>query len=206
MKGLTKRQQEILGFIQEFIRTHRYSPSYREIMRQFGFTSLGSVYKHLQVLKRKGLVTAEKKCSRSIKPLEEEAPPLTRIELELPFIGHISAGFPIETFPKSQTLAIPEFLVHDPNSSYIIRAKGNSLNDEMISDGDLIIIEAGREAHPGEWIIALLNDHETLVKRYYPEGQYVRLASSDSSHPPLMVRIQDLVVQGVVVGLLRLFD
>lgn len=206
MKGLTKRQVEILGYIQEYIRANRYSPSYREIMRQFGFSSLGSVYKHIAVLKRKGLLTSEKKCSRSIKPLHSEPAPRAHIELELPFVGHIAAGFPIETFPKSQTLAVPEFLVHDPESSYIIRAKGNSLNEEMISDGDLLIIEAGREANSGEWVVALLNDHETLIKRYFPEGQYVRLSGNDSSHPPLMVRHQDLVVQGILVGLLRLFD
>lgn len=206
MKGLTKRQQEVLGFIQEYIKTHQYSPSYREIMCQFNFSSLGSVYKHVAVLKRKGLLTSEAKCSRSIRPVYSKNETNTRIELELPFVGHVTAGFPIEIFSKAQTLAVPEFLVHDPNASYVIRAKGNSLNEEMISDGDLLIIEAGREAHPGEWVIAFLNNHDTLIKRYYPEGQYVRLLGHDLSKPPLMIRYQDLIIQGILVGLLRLFD
>ncbi|CCB86663.1 transcriptional repressor LexA [Parachlamydia acanthamoebae] len=206
MKGLTKRQQEILDYIQEFIHSHQFSPSYREIMQNFGYSSLGSVSKHLQVLKRKGLLTSEKKCSRSIKPLETKPSHLNQHELELPFIGHILAGFPVEIFPKTQSLAVPKFLVQEPDSSYILRARGNSLNDEMISDGDLLIVETGREACSGEWIVALLNEHETFIKRYYPEGQYVRLAGHDSAQSPIMIHLDDLVIQGIVVGLVRLYD
>ncbi|MBS4168684.1 transcriptional repressor LexA [Parachlamydia sp. AcF125] len=206
MKGLTKRQQEILEYIQEFIRLHRFSPSYREIMHKFGYSSLGSVSKHLQVLKRKGLLTSEKKCSRSLKPVENNHPSPCQNEVELAFIGHISAGFPVEIFPKAQKLAVPRYLVQDTEASYILRAQGNSLNDEMISDGDLLIVETGREACSGEWIVALLNEQETFIKRYYPEGQYVRLVGQDSTQSPIMIHLEDLVIQGIVVGLVRLYD
>lgn len=204
MKGLTKRQLEILDFIQDYIQKHRFSPSYREIMHHFGFTSLGSVYKHVHALNRKGMLTSEKQCSRSIS-LPEQVHLEKRSEIELPYIGHIAAGFPIETFPQMQTLAVPEFMVHSPEKTYVLRAKGDSLNDEFISDGDLLIVEARTEAHNGEVVVALINQHDTMIKKYYPEGGFVRLAGSNPHHQPMTIRHEDIQVQGVVVAVLRFY-
>jgi repressor LexA len=204
MKGVTKRQREIVNFIKEFIQSKQYSPSYREIMSHFGFSSLGSVYKHMVVLKRRGMLTAEKSVKRSI-VLSPEGPSITqRIEIELPLIGNISAGSPIETFPKSQMIAVPEYMVQAPENTYVLRAKDDTLSEEMIAEGDFIIVESRREAQPGDMIIGLINRHDTIVKRYYPEGQYVRLTGFNA-HQPIIIREKDITVQAVVMGLLRLF-
>ncbi len=206
MKGLTKRQREILSFIQEFIHVNRYAPSYREIKHHFSFSSLGSVYKHVNVLKRKGALVSEKQCSRSL--ALTQATPVTKnqIEIELPFIGYITAGSPIEMFPQSQTLSVPESLVHAPEKTYLLRARGDSLQEEMIAEGDLLLVEARQEAHSGETILASINNHDTLIKKFYPEGDYVRLTSHNLRHQPIIIRHEDILIQGVVVGLLRLYS
>ncbi|HEY4831488.1 MAG TPA: transcriptional repressor LexA [Waddliaceae bacterium] len=207
MIGLTKKQQEILSFIQDYIRCHQYSPSYREIMHYFGFSSLGSVSKHLQALKRKGALSGEKQSSRSIFPTQSTFSTRNSIEIELPFIGHLSAGLPLETFPQSQTLAVPEFLVNLPEKTYVLRARGNALNEELIADSDLLLVEARNEAFAGEMIIGLLSktDNATLVKRYYPEGNYIRLEGHLRHLEPIIVKHEELQIQGVIIGLIRSF-
>lgn len=206
MKGLTKRQSEMIHFIQEFISSNRYSPSYREIGNHFGFSSLGSVYKHINALKRKGLLQAQKQLRRSMTLTETDSKPKETVtEIEVPFIGHISAGNPIQTFSQSQTISVPHSFVHSPEKTYVLRAQGDTLLEELIADGDLIVVEARQEAHPGETVVALINHHDTILKRYYPEGDYVRLLSNNSNQQPIIVRQVDVFVQGVVIGLMRHF-
>lgn len=206
MKGLTQRQQEIFSFIQTFIQAHSYSPSYREIMTHFGFASIASVHKHINVLKRKGLISAEEKCSRSISLMHQESPTQTiQAGIELPFIGNIAAGDAIEMFPRSQSLTVPSFFVVHPEMTYILRVKGHSLNCEMIVDGDLLLVEASQQAYPGDLVIALINQHETLIKRYYPEGAYVRLLSYGGHEDPMVLRSEDFHIQGVVTNLFRFY-
>lgn len=204
MKGLTKRQREVLDFIQDYVQTHQYSPSYREIMKHFGFSSIASVSKHLSVLQRKGAISAEKNSRRSIIPIDHEKGKAETSEVELPFIGHVMAGVAIETFPRTQSLAVPMFLVHQPDNTYVLRARGESLNREMIADGDLILVEARAEALAGETIIGTIEGNRTFIKQYYPEGNSVRLASQ--SLEEINVKTEDLVIHGVVVGLWRLFN
>jgi repressor LexA len=204
MKGLTKRQSELLDFIQQFIKNRRYSPSYREIMDHFRFSSLGTVYRHIKVLKRKGVLSGEKYGGRAINVAEISKPMDSHGELELPFIGYITAGQPIETFPQSQKLAVPDFLVHAPDRTYALRVKGNSLNEELIADGDILLVEARNEAYEGETIVGLIDNHATIVKRYYPEGTYIRLEGGEGQKP-LILKAEDLMIQGVVTGMLRFF-
>jgi repressor LexA len=206
MKGLTKRQLEIFNYIQDFIHSRKYSPSYREIMEHFGFSSVSSVAKHINVLKRKGIVNAEKQCGRSLTLVGSEARQAAHLEIELPFIGHISAGSPIETFPQAQTLAIPAFLVHTPEKTYALRARDDTLGDEMIRDGDLLLVEATHEPLDGETVLASTPQHKTLIKRYHPEGNYVRLASQTPAIEPIIIRHEELSIQGILVGLLRFFN
>lgn len=202
MKGLTKRQRELLSFIQDFIQKQHYSPSYREIMQHFGFHSLGSVYKHINVLKRKGLLTSEKQCSRSL-TLSAEKIPMFFKETELPFMGCIKAGFPIETFSKTQSIIVPEYLVHFPEKTYVLKAQGDSLLEELIADGDYLLIEARQNALAGEMVVAMINQHDTFIKRYYPEGEYVRFTSLTAHFQPIIVHPTDFKIQGVLIGLLR---
>jgi repressor LexA len=204
VKGLTKKQREVVNFIQEFISSQNYSPSYREIMAHFGFRSLGSVYKHVSVLKRKGALAAEKNSARSIALTRpDQQLPLGRM-VELPFLGYVAAGIPIETIPQAGTMSIPASLVVDLNKSYILQVRGDSLTDDQILDGDLIIVEARSSATHGETIVALINRNETIVKRFCTDGPFVRLEGSNNpTIQPIVVRQEDVRIQGVVRGLLR---
>lgn len=204
MKGLTKRQRELIDFIQVFIANNRYSPSYREIGSHFGFNSLGSVYKHIATLKKKGFLFSESKVGRSITTVNEPRvnPPA---EITIPLIGYIAAGTPIQTFPQTQQIQVPSTFVHAPDKTYALRAQGDSLAEEMIADGDILLVEVRQEAHPGETVVALINDHDIIVKKYYPEGEFVRLSGSYSEHNPILLRQEDVIVQAVVICLLRLF-
>jgi repressor LexA len=204
MKGLTQRQQEIAEYINQFIKTHRYSPSYREIMHHFGFSSLGTVYRHINVLRRKGILNLEKGCSRSLAFIAEpHVVEEVKQGIALPLIGYLSAGSPIELFPQSRSIIVPESLVHAPEKTYVLRAVGDTLVEEMIGDGDLLLVEARQQAHAGETIVAIINQHETIVKRYFPEGVYIRLTSHYPHHHPLILREENLQIQGVLVSLLR---
>lgn len=203
MKGLTKRQRELIDYIQDFIAANRYSPSYREIGKHFGFTSLGSVYKHITTLKKKGMLSNEPNISRSVTTLQDPVPVQTTSEVYIPLIGHIAAGMPIQTFPQAQQIQVPAHYVHSPEKTYALRAQGDSLIEEMIADGDILLVEVRQQAHPGETVVALINQQEIIVKRYYPEGSLVRLFGVHAHHHPILLRQEDISVQAIVVSLLR---
>lgn len=206
--GLTKKQYSILSFIETFASEKGYSPSYRDIMAHFSLSSPGSVYKYIQILKRKNLLSAEKGCGRSIqsttkpKELIKEAPVSI---VELPFIGHIEAGCPIEIFPQNHSIAVPKFLVPQPNTTYVLRVRGLSLQEEHLDDGDLLLVEGRSEAENGETVLALINRHETVILQYHPEGLNIRLTGKNPHHRPLVLRHENIQIQGILVGLLRAY-
>jgi repressor LexA len=204
MKGLTKRQGEIIAFIEQFLETHRFSPSYREIQEHFCFTSLGTVHKHIQNLKHKGLISAKAGSSRSMVLMEKRPSFGIGQVIELPFIGKVSGHLPMEIFSKTQTLAIPSFLVHNAEKTYILKVEGDSLNEELMSHGDLLIVEARQEAIAGEIVIALINHHDTIIKKYYPEGMYISLKGNNPGHQSIILKPENIQIQGVLVGLIRL--
>lgn len=203
MKGVTKRQREIIDFIEEFISLNRYSPSYREIGQRFGLSSLGTVYKHIQALKRKGLIDPSTHVSRALVPTNFHSEQKLETQTEIPFIGSIAAGVPIQTFPQTQSISVPQALVHSPNKTYALRAQGDSLHEEMIADGDILLVEARQHAHPGETVVALINSYDIIVKKYYPQGTFIHLLGVHIQKHPIILRSEDIVVQGILVGLLR---
>lgn len=191
--------------MENFIESYRYSPTFREIKSYFGFASVSTVTKHIAALHRKGYLEAEPKCSRSLTLTQTSMQKKIHPEIELPFIGIITAGYPIETFSHAQTVAVPEFMVHDPEKTYVLKAKGDSLQEEMIADGDLLLIEAGENPEPGDTVTALINQHDTIVKRYFSEGPYVKLTGTNPHHQPIILRSEDVHIQGVLVGLVRIY-
>ncbi len=201
MKQLTKKQHEVLQYIKDYLQTHQYAPSYREIMQHFSFTSLGTVYRYIQVLKSKGFLEAKKRSSRSLIPFKDSTS--NPSELSLPFIGYISSGEPIVTFSKSQAFKVSRSLVQVPESTYVLQMRGDSLVDELIADGDFLLVEARQEAHSGETVVALLNQNEIIVKKYFLEDAYIRLVSQNPHNHPLIVREEEFYIQGVVVALIR---
>lgn len=176
-------------------------------MQKFGLNSPGSIYRYIKTLEKKGVLTTEKQGHRSILPLVEKDEFISKnaLEVEIPFIGNLSIGYPLEIYEKPQMIAAPSFMVHSPEETYALQIQGDTLKDEGIFDGDLILIEAREEIHPGEIALGLINHKDTFLRRYFPEGQNIRLESESKEHPPLTVRAEHVTVQGVLIGLLRIY-
>lgn len=200
MKGLTEPQSRIYSFVTSFIKSNGYSPTFRDIQMHFGFASLGSVYTYIKTLKKKGYLLDQKNTSIA---LGSQDPISNAGGISLPFIGHIAAGFPIETFHQAQSLAVASSLIAHPEQTYILKAKGDTLVDEHIADGDLVLIEAKNSANEGELIVATVNYRDTIVKRFYPEGAYIRLESSDGRHESIILNASEIQIQGIVIGIIR---
>lgn len=208
MQGLTPKQKEISDYLHEYISKKGFAPTFAEIQTHFGFQSVNAVTKHLKALKDKGDLEMFPKRRRSISMLRgaskpEEKAPLTKVDL--PIIGQISAGLPIATFSTAETIALPLHMVPNPESTYVLKVNGHNLQDEMIIDGDLIIVEARHEASAGDTVVALINEQETIVSQYYPMGELIQLIGRNRNHHPMVLRYEDVEIQGVVVMLIRAY-
>lgn len=200
MRGITKRQREILDFIDGYIANHRYSPSYREIQNHFGFSSLGSVYNHILTLKKKGILVESGPGARSLSVLKE----LKTTEIQIPLVGKLSGGMPIETFEHVTTLALPMSLVPSDRECYLIKVEGEGLLEESLLEGDLLLIQPKSDFEDGEMVIALVQGKTTLIKKGYSDPPYLRLESSHPQHlQPLILREDHVQIQGVVIALIR---
>ncbi len=204
---LTRRQKEILEFIASFQRRHGIAPTHREICERFGYSSYGTAHKHLKLLERKGYLVRRGHQRRGLE-LGEAAVALlggARAQ-ELPFYGRIAAGRPIEAVPGNERVGVPEHLLRGRVSEhYVLRVAGDSMVEEGIHDGDLVVVRRRERAEAGEMVVALVGEDATL-KRYYPEGEQVRLQPAAPGMRPLLVPADNVRVQGVVVGLMRRYD
>ncbi|HKV09980.1 MAG TPA: transcriptional repressor LexA [Thermoanaerobaculia bacterium] len=206
MDYLTERQKEILEFIHEYRRDRGIAPTHREICERFGFSSYGTAYKHLKLLQEKGFLRRDWNQKRGIELLRAiPGGEGGMTEHELPFFGRIAAGRPIEALSGSDRVAVPGHLLSGRGGDhYVLLVVGESMIDEGIHDGDFIIVLRRDSAEPGEMVVALIGDDATL-KRYYPEGDMVRLQPANPTMLPIRVPARDVRVQGVVVGLMRKF-
>jgi repressor LexA len=199
MLPLTKRQREILDYLNEFIQQHGYAPSLEEIGRRFGLSSLATVHKHLTNLQEKGFIRRAWNRSRSV---EMVATRTGGRAVELPLLGFVAAGVPIEAVAGTETIAVPEDLVRK-RESYVLRVKGDSMIDEQIRDGDFVIVEDRRTASNGEMVIAPVGGHEVTLKKFYRESGRIRLQPANPAMQPLILEAAQVQLQGVVVGVMR---
>lgn len=199
---LTERQKAILEFIQDFHRRRGIAPTHREICEQFGFSSYGTAYKHLKLLVEKGYLKRDRHQRRGLELTGGEGA-AGAAGAELPFLGRIAAGRPIEAVAGSDSLVVPRLLYGDRTQDhYVLRVAGDSMIGEGIHDGDWVVVERRERAEVGEMVVALVGDEATL-KRFYPEGEQVRLQPSNPAMSPLRFPAVDVRVQGIVVGLMR---
>jgi repressor LexA len=196
---LTKRQREILDYLQDFIQQHGYAPSLEEIGRRFGLSSLATVHKHLTNLQEKGFIKRAWNRSRSVEMIPTNSGGRS---VELPLLGYVAAGVPIEAVASSETIAVPEDLV-GRRDTYVLRVRGNSMIDEQICDGDFVIVEDRKTAQNGETVVALLSGTDVTLKKLYRENGRVRLQPANPSMQPIFVDPDQVQVQGVVVGVMR---
>jgi repressor LexA len=206
MTYLTERQRDILRFIREHKDRNGVAPTHREICDAFGFSSYGTVYKHLSLLEQKGLIRRDANQKRGVELVEEEAPARPREGegvQQLRFFGYIAAGQPIEVLPDEETIPVPDHLT-GRGANYVLKVRGESMIEDGILDGDFVIISQRDRAENGEMVVANVNGEVTL-KRFYAEGNRVRLQPANSTMSPIYAPRDQVVVQGVVVGLMRRF-
>ena len=199
MLPLTKRQREILDYLSEFITQHGYAPSLEEVGRRFSLSSLATVHKHLTNLQQKGFIRRTWNRSRSV----ELVPTRTGGRaVELPLLGYVAAGAPIEAITTTETISVPEDLV-GKRDTYVLRVRGDSMIDEQIRDGDYVVVEDRKTAENGEMVIALLRGTDVTLKKFYRDNGRVRLQPANPAMQPLLVEAEQIQVQGVVVGVMR---
>jgi repressor LexA len=203
MKYLTERQRDILQFIREFQKERGIAPTHREICDHFGFSSYGTVYKHLSLLEKKGLIRRDWNQKRGVELIEKQAPETQSGVRELPLFGTIAAGQPLEVHQTDDTLMVPEHLT-TRGENFVLKVRGDSMIDDGILDGDYVIIARRERADNGEMVVANVNGEVTL-KRIYREGERIRLQPANAMMHPIYAHASDVSVQGVVVGLMRRF-
>jgi repressor LexA len=196
---LTRRQREVLDVIREFIETNGYSPSLEEIGGTLGLSSVATVHKHVTHLVEKGLVRRVWNQNRSIELAEAGG----GSAIDLPLVGTIAAGNPLEALPTTETITVPADMVAGKGRTFVLRIQGESMIGEQIREGDYVIIEARQVARDGETVVALVDGQDATLKRIYRDGATVRLQPSHPTMAPIIVSADRVSVQGVVVGLIR---
>jgi repressor LexA len=199
--ALTKRQKEILDYITDHIEENGYAPTFEEIADSFGYGSLATVHEHVSNLERKGYIRKAYNQSRSIELVEGTAVPGA---VELPLMGMVAAGHPIEAIPDQETVLVPPDLLRRRGNNYVLRVVGDSMIEEQIRDGDYIIVNSRSTAENGEMVVALVDGEAATVKKLYREpGGRIRLQPANERLQPMMYEADRVSVQGVVVGVIR---
>jgi repressor LexA len=198
---LTKRQREILTYLQSYADENGYAPSFEEIAGHFNYNSLATVHEHLTNLERKGYIKRSYNESRAIEILPSDVFPRA---IDLPLYGTVAAGAPIEAISHDERISVPEELARKRGDHYVLKVRGNSMIEEQIRDGDFVIVNERKSADNGEMVIALLNGSSATLKRLYREKDgRIRLQPANETMPPLFVHEDDILIQGVVVGVIR---
>ena len=203
--AITKRQRQVYDFIAQFVQEKGYSPSFEEIGEGMSLNSLATVHKHVSNLETKGLLKRDYNRSRSIDllpikgRLRQEMSVST--ELRLPLMGRIAAGMPIEAMETPETISLADFV--RSKEVFVLQVRGDSMQDEHIVDGDYVLIEKTKTAHNGEIVAALVDGSDSTLKRFYKEGDKIRLQPSNAAMKPIIVPAIDVQLQGRVIGVLR---
>ena len=205
--AITKRQREIYDFIARFVAERGYSPSFEEIGEGTRLSSLATVHKHVSNLEKKGLLKRDYNRSRSIDvlppkgALKKSMQVAAGVSAELPLLGRIAAGRPVEALQNPETISLADFT--RSKEVFVLQVKGDSMQDEAILDGDYILVEKTSVVRNGEIVVVLVDGMESTLKRIYKEGDKVRLQPSNAAMQPVIVPATAVQVQGRVIGVLR---
>ncbi len=202
--ALTRRQRQVFDYISEFVAKEGYSPSLEEIAAAFDLSSVATVHKHVKHLVDKGYLRKAWNRSRSVEPVpaEESVP-----SIQLPILGTVAAGSPIEALePEAGTaemFSVPSDMIPASKDHYVLRVRGDSMIEDQICDGDLVVIEGKQEARNGETVVALVEGAEATLKRFYRNGSQVKLVPANHTMAPMEFHASQIEIRGVVRGLIR---
>jgi repressor LexA len=197
-RNLTRRQAEVLEVTRSYIDEHGISPTLEEIGEILGVNRV-TVFEHVRALEDKGWITTEKNYSRSIQLTDDLQTPAPR---SVPLLGRIAAGSPIEALEDRQSVELDDFFPHGGNC-FMLEVQGDSMIDDQIRDGDLVLVESRKTAHAGETVVALIDGEEATLKRFYRQGRRIRLEPRNESLKPIVLDARRVEVQGIVIGVLR---
>jgi repressor LexA len=197
--ALTRRQRQVYDFVRGFVAERGYSPSLEEIGEHLGLSSVATVHKHVQHLVEKGLLRKSWNRSRSVEPVESGH----AAAVELPLLGVVAAGQPIEAIEVEERITVPPEMAGRRGACFVLRVRGESMIEEQIRDGDYVVVESRPEARNGETVVALVRGEEATLKKFYRRGPKVVLEPANQALRPIEVPAGEVQIRGVVRGLLR---
>lgn len=200
---LTRRQSEILVYIRQYSQEQGYAPTLQEIGNRFGLSSVATVHKHVAQLVAKGYLKRERRNASRDLEVVADAPSAGR-SVAVPLLGTVAAGVPIEALPDTEEVWLPEQWL-GRRRTYALRVRGNSMIEEQIRDGDVVVVEERETARNGETVIALVDGENVTVKQYQRRGSVILLIPANQSMQPLEYPEERVRIQGVVTGVLRRF-
>ena len=206
--ALTQRQKQVLDFLAQFVDENGYSPSYQEIASGLGLASLATVHKHVLALETKHYLKRGFNQSRSLdlSPKYQEEERRRRggaaSSFEIPLAGRIAAGTPVEAIAGRETLNLADYA--GDADTFALEVSGDSMIEDHICDGDVVLVEHVSEVRDGDIVVALVRGQETTLKRFYRESETMaRLQPANSAMPPILVPMADLQIQGRLLAVLR---
>ena len=200
---ITARQKRVLDYIKRYFETHQEAPTIAEIGKEFGMSSSASAHHVVSLLEREGLIRRIPNVSRGIELVEGTT---AHEGYEIPLLGVVAAGAPIEAVLNYETVCIPRDMMRE-GRMFALRVRGDSMIDEQIRDHDVIILNSQQTAENGQTVVALIDGSDATVKRFYGGRGQVRLEPANPSYKPIVVRPPERVqIQGVVVGVIRKYN
>ena len=203
MESLTKRQEEILNYLKEFMVSHGYPPTVREIGKDLGLSSPATIHTHLNNLAKKGFIRKDESKNRAIELLvENEYANRDENVVNVPLLGKITAGSPIEAIEKpNEYFSIPSYLVPRNKEVFTLNVSGCSMINAGILDGDIVIVERQNTARNGEIVVAMTDENEVTLKTFYKEDGYFRLQPENDTMDPII--LNNVTILGKAIGLYR---
>ena len=197
--AITRRQKEVIDFLSGFTTKYGYSPSYEEIASGLGLSSLATVHKHVTNLQNKGMLQRAHNRSRSIDVIPQRSP--KKSYDRLPLLGRIAAGQPVEAIESAESISLGDIIGN--REVFALEVRGDSMRDEHIVSGDYVLVERTRVAREGEIVVALIDGTDATLKRFYREGNLIRLQPSNTEMAPIYAQAANVSIQGKVLGVLR---
>ena len=197
LKMLTKRQKQVLDFIKSYKDKRDYAPSLEEIKKHLRLSSVSTAHYHVQALQSLGYLRKENNQPRALDVFSKQK------MVQIPFLGRIAAGSPIEAIEEKESIAVPQDKVKTGNNYFALQVVGKSMIDENIDDGDIVIVKKQETAENGQKVVALINNTEATLKQLYRERGRIRLQPANPRMQPIFVNPEDLLIQGIVVDIIK---
>lgn len=202
--NLTPRQVDVIVAIRNYRHLHGYAPTMQELADQLG-TSKVTIFEHVGALEKKRVLRRDRHKARSLEIIGDGKLPDENRATKLPLLGNIAAGSPIEAVENREEIDL-EQMFQSRNGVYVLKVRGESMIDDHLCDGDYVIIDRRETARNGEQVVALLDSGEATLKRFYREGNKIRLQPANSAMEPRIVDANRCKIQGVVIGVLRSYN